>query len=165
MHRPSEKVNLCVSAKRASQLVSKRADVVFDIPEGLEAHVFAPKITIDQILANLLVNAAEAIEAGTIGQGRIEISFRAADLEGSEAVEVLIRDNGEGIDPKALGEVFERGYSTRKTRSGGLGLHWCANTANAMGGRLYAESSGTGKGATLHLILPRSGQVHMESAA
>jgi signal transduction histidine kinase len=70
-------------------------------------------------------------------------------------VHLQVADNGVGIDPTQLTRIFERGFST-KTRASGLGLHWCAVTAMAMDGRLYAESAGIGQGACLHLLLPRA---------
>ncbi|MDH2375550.1 ATP-binding protein, partial [Cobetia sp. 3AK] len=51
---------------------------------------------------------------------------------------------------------FQRGFSTRKNRSGGLGLHWCATSMMAMGGALRLESEGWGKGARAVLTLQRA---------
>ena len=61
--------------------------------------------------------------------------------------------NGTGIAMEQMPHLFERGFST-KTRGSGIGLHWCANTVSAMGGRIYATSPGIGQGACLHLLLP-----------
>ena len=49
--------------------------------------------------------------------------------------------------------MFERGFSTRAMKSGGLGLHWCANAMLAMGGSLRLESDGGGLGARAVLTL------------
>jgi len=49
--------------------------------------------------------------------------------------------------------VFQRGFSTREHKSGGLGLHWCANSMTAMGGTLRLESEGRGMGAVAILTL------------
>src|SRR3712207_8674596 len=57
-------------------------------------------------------------------------------------------DNGEGVSPEILPKLFERDFSTRKEKKGGLGLHWCANSAAAMQGSLKVLSDGVGKGAT-----------------
>ncbi len=54
--------------------------------------------------------------------------------------------------------LFQRGFSTRKHKSGGLGLHWCANSMTAMQGSLRLESEGQGRGAVAILALAtRSG--------
>jgi sensor histidine kinase regulating citrate/malate metabolism len=70
-----------------------------------------------------------------------------------EAIEVLITDSGEGFDPEVGRELFQRGFSTRAHKSGGLGLHWCANSMVAMEGALRLESEGRGRGATAILTL------------
>lgn len=47
-----------------------------------------------------------------------------------------------------------RGFSTKPGHSSGLGLHWRANTVNAMGGALTLSSAGLGQGASATLTLP-----------
>jgi sensor histidine kinase regulating citrate/malate metabolism len=69
-------------------------------------------------------------------------------------VHLLIADNGEGFDESRKAQLFRRGYSTREHKRGGLGLHWCANSVSAMGGRIALDSKGPGSGATAHLHLP-----------
>ena len=75
-------------------------------------------------------------------------------LDGHAAVHLVVSDNGTGIAPEAVGSLFRRGFSTKKGKTGGLGLHWCANSVNAMNGRIHAESAGIGSGASFHLVLP-----------
>lgn len=110
------------------------------------------RIILRQILANLLVNALEALQSKS-GEKEIRVELRAFDGD-SGNLELLVSDNGEGIVVENLKSIFQRGYSTRKHRKGGLGLHWCANAAKAMGGSLRAESDGPGTGATLVIRLP-----------
>jgi two-component system, NtrC family, sensor kinase len=50
--------------------------------------------------------------------------------------------------------LFGRGFSTKKGKTGGIGLHWSANSVAAMGGRMSAESDGPGRGACFHVVLP-----------
>ena len=57
-----------------------------------------------------------------------------------------------------LAHAFERGFSTRKDKSGGMGLHWSSNTKRAMSGELVLESQGRGHGATVRLRLPLAPQ-------
>jgi len=65
-----------------------------------------------------------------------------------------------GIAPEHLKDMFRRGFTTKKGGSRGTGLHWCANSVAAMGGRMHADSEGLGRGATMHLLLPEfHGQV------
>jgi signal transduction histidine kinase len=148
-----EPVPLAASVAEVAPLVEKRPGITLtiDLPFGVEP--LGHRLTLDQILANLLLNAAEAIEAGE-GRGTISITARELSRGNGSALDITVRDDGQGIAPEALEMIFEKGFSTRRERSSGLGLHWCANAANAMGGRLYAESAGLGRGATLHLVLP-----------
>lgn len=112
-----------------------------------------PRVTIQQVVGNVILNAAESILSQRAGGGRITV--RGSREAGGEraTVHLSFEDNGAGIAPPDLARIFERRFST-KQRGSGLGLHWSANAVVALGGRLYAESRGTGHGATLHLLLP-----------
>ena len=68
-------------------------------------------------------------------------------------VEIAIRDTGEGFDAADAPNLFQRGFSTRAHKSGGLGLHWCANSMTAMEGSLSLDSQGKGLGAVARLML------------
>jgi len=64
--------------------------------------------------------------------------------------------------------VFERGFSTKSSATNsGIGLHWCANALNALGGSLRVESPGTNRGATFHVFLSlvRPDDQRLEQAA
>lgn len=111
----------------------------------------ANRVILSQVVGNLLTNAAEAIAARREAGGAITVSI----VEHGASVELTVRDNGEGFDPAHAAALFERGFSSRSHKSGGLGLHWCANAVAAMGGTLRLESSGPGTGACAVLTLPR----------
>ena len=78
---------------------------------------------------------------------------------------IKIKDDGEGIPTDMLQKIFERGFSKRKEESGGLGLHWCANTLIAMGGKITIDSDGAGKGATVQIDLKPAIDQDQEEAA
>jgi signal transduction histidine kinase len=111
--------------------------------------VRAHRVILSQVIGNLFSNAAESIAASGTSGGTIRVSI----AERAGQVEVAIRDNGEGFDPADTPALFQRGFSTRKNRSGGLGLHWCATSMMAMGGALRLESEGRGRGARAVLTL------------
>lgn len=125
--------------------------------------VLANHIHLTQIVTNVLVNAAEAMQAGEIRDW--EINVGCAEDPATGMVEVSICDNGEGADADALAHAFERGFSTRKNKSSGMGLHWSSNTMRAMGGELMLESQGPGQGATVRLRLPLARQTETALAA
>ncbi len=107
------------------------------------------RVILSQVIGNLLANAGEAIVARGGEGGSITVSI--VDVGGR--VELTIRDNGEGFDAGLEPKFFQRGFSTREHKSGGLGLHWCANSMLAMGGALRLESDGRGTGARAVLVL------------
>ncbi|PTD22066.1 ATP-binding protein [Sphingomonas fennica] len=123
--------------------------IAFQCPDAA-CPVLASPLLLSQVIGNLLANAIEAIEARGAGggPGRIAVTIeRIAGAEG-DRIALGITDNGEGFDPARGERLFHRGFSTRAHKSGGLGLHWCANAVNAMQGSLTLESDGPGRGAT-----------------
>lgn len=131
--------------------------VTVEVDSGLAQvpRVRAARVALQQVISNLLINAAEAVrESGQKADtGRIRIRAVPEHAGTVGQVHLCIDDNGIGIATDNLVRLFERGFST-KARGSGMGLHWSANTVLALGGRLYAESAGPGRGASLHLLLP-----------
>ena len=82
------------------------------------------------------------------------IDVEAGLEEDAGFIRLTVRDTGAGVDPVHLPRLFERGFSTKRGRTGGLGLHWCANSVAAMAGRIHAESAGRATGAAFHIVLP-----------
>ncbi|MCU6454957.1 sensor histidine kinase [Sphingomonas sp. A2-49] len=124
------------------------ASIAFGFPAEAPL-VLANRVILSQVIGNLLGNAAEAIVASGRDGGSIGVTIDAA----GDVVRVRIRDDGEGFDPAAGATMFQRGFSTRGHKSGGLGLHWCANAMTAMDGSLRLESEGRGRGAVAILTL------------
>ena len=114
--------------------------------------VLANQIHLQQILTNVLINAAEAMKAG--GAAEWTLNVTCAQDPATGMAEIAIHDNGEGAAPEVLAHAFGRGFSTRKNKSSGMGLHWSSNTMRAMGGELTLDCRGPGHGATVRLTLP-----------
>ncbi len=132
------------------------ASIAFGFPAGPNL-VMANRLILSQVIGNLFANAAESIVARGTGSGSIVTAIEQVDGR----VTIEIRDDGEGITPEVAATLFHRGFSTRAHKSGGLGLHWCANSVNAMQGSLRLESEGPGQGAVaiLTLLAPDAGVV------
>jgi signal transduction histidine kinase len=124
------------------------ASIAFSFP-GVPHPALANRVILSQVIGNLLGNAAEAIAASGTDSGQIDVTIRNTDA----SVEIAIRDSGEGFDGDVGMTLFQRGFSTREHKSGGLGLHWCANSMTAMEGALRLESEGKGRGAVAVLTL------------
>lgn len=115
--------------------------------------VFCKGNEINQVILNLLVNAAQAISELPEGRddGRITIRSWADDGQ----VHCAIADNGIGIPGEHLGRVFDPFFTTKPTGQGaGLGLSISYDIiVNRHGGRLAVESS-PGQGAEFSFSLP-----------
>ena len=141
-------VSETVARNAAIARYSDAASIAFSFPA--DRHwALASRVILSQVVGNLLGNAAEAIAATGRGSGSIAVSV----AEAAGLVEIRIRDDGEGFAPDMGATLFQRGFSTRAHKSGGLGLHWCANSMIAMGGTLRLESEGQGRGAVAVLTL------------
>lgn len=119
------------------------------------------RVILSQVIGNLFANAAEAIGARGMGGGSIGVTI---DEEKEQTI-IAIRDDGEGFAIDRAPILFQRGFSTRKHKSGGLGLHWCANSMTAMQGSLRLESEGEGRGAVAVLTLATAIPERRELAA
>jgi signal transduction histidine kinase len=110
------------------------------------------KIQIQQVLVNLIVNAADAMEDVPRADRTITISTaREGDFG-----EVSVSDVGPGIDPDQLKELFNPFFST-KPHGMGMGLSIARSIVEAHNGRIGAENK-IGGGAAFRLRLPLSGQ-------
>lgn len=137
-----------VARNAAIARYSDTASIAFSFPAEPH-HALANRVILSQVIGNLLGNAAEAIAASGRDSGCIGVTIH----EEGDAVSVRIHDDGEGFDAATGATLFQRGFSTREHKSGGLGLHWCANAMNAMEGSLRLDSEGRGRGAVATLTL------------
>jgi PAS domain S-box-containing protein len=108
---------------------------------------------LSQSISNVLSNAAKFTEPG----GRIEIGILPAGAD----VIVRVRDNGIGMTPEMLHQVFElfmQGDRSLDRAQGGLGLGLALvkRLVELHGGRVEARSDGQGQGSELDIHLPRS---------
>lgn len=127
-------------------------DVETEIDADQGAIVAGNRVLLSQVLENLVMNAIESLRAGAGAGGAIRFAAKVDEAGGT--CRITVSDDGLGFDQEVAPRLFERGFSTRASKSGGLGLHWCANTVKAMNGSLTLESEGMGKGAHAQLTLP-----------
>ncbi|MCP3735390.1 ATP-binding protein [Sphingomonas sp. RP10(2022)] len=149
-----------VARNAAIARYSDAASIAFSFPAEPQ-FALANRVILSQVIGNLLGNAAEAIAASGRDSGSIGVAIQPED----DRIVVRIRDDGEGFDAATGATLFQRGFSTREHKSGGLGLHWCANAMNAMDGSLRLDSEGRGKGAVAILTLKAAEAVEVAQAA
>lgn len=110
---------------------------------------------LNQVLLNLIVNAAHAIEEKGIdnGPGKIKISTQAVD----GGVECSIQDSGAGIKPEIKDKIFDLFFTTKAPGRGtGQGLALVHSiVTQSHGGRIVVEST-VGHGTTFSFWLPTS---------
>ena len=131
-----------------NQLTLNRVAVSFDLAPELPP-VPADPNQMQQVLVNLLLNAADAIgEAG----GAIRVSTRRGGRE-RPAVELVVEDDGRGIPPEAMAHLFEPFFTTKGTRGTGLGLAITWGIVQAHGGTIEVHSE-VGRGSRFTVLLP-----------
>jgi two-component system CheB/CheR fusion protein len=139
------------AVETARPLIDERAHaVVLSLP-GDEVQVEGDSTRLEQVVANLLTNAAKYTNPG----GQLTLM---ATLEGAEAV-VRVRDNGIGIAPEMLSRVFnlfaQADRALDRAQGGlGIGLTVVKRLVELHGGRVEAHSEGLGRGAEFVVRLP-----------
>ncbi|HOX15424.1 MAG TPA: PAS domain S-box protein [Smithellaceae bacterium] len=109
---------------------------------------------IEQVIANLLINAHQAIPAGQKGLIRIRCRY----IERLKAVVVHIEDNGKGIERKIMDQIFDPFFTTKRELDGtGLGLSISYGLIKEHHG-LISVLSRPGKGSCFSIYLPVDGQ-------
>ncbi len=117
---------------------------------GQAPQVLAAGRRLEQVLVNLLTNAAHALpDAGDAGEVQVSVGTTA---EGEAFAEV--RDNGSGMAPEVRSRVFEPFFTTKPVGAGtGLGLSICHGIVASFGGRIEVESA-PGSGSAFRVVLP-----------
>ena len=150
---PSEVADLVDRARNTFLSGGGRHPVLLDLPPDLPP-VMADRRRIVQVLNNLLSNAAKySPETSPI---------RIAAVIDRVHVVVSISDEGRGVAPDQLPHLFRR-YAGGAARGGqrggaGLGLVICKGLVEAHGGRIQAESGGTGQGSRFTFTVPVADQ-------
>lgn len=117
-------------------------------PEPIRALVDA--IELEQVLHNLIRNAADALEStGTLAK-LIRIQTEAVNGQ----IQIVVGDNGPGIAPDALQKLFNPFFTT-KPEGMGLGLSLCATLVERVDGRIEAANI-PGSGARFTIFLPEA---------
>lgn len=154
----AEVVELNESAKEVIALSAselRRSGVVLktEFAEALPA-VTGDRIQLQQVILNLLLNAADAMVAV---EDRPRTLVVRTDHDGPDAVQLSVRDVGMGLDPETAAKVFDAFFTT-KPQGMGVGLSISRSIIESHAGRLWAEAN-DGPGATFGFRLPCGGLV------
>jgi C4-dicarboxylate-specific signal transduction histidine kinase len=124
-----------------------------------EPVVLGNSIQLEQVFINLLTNARDAVADSP------RKIIRILGSVGSEAVEVMFSDTGQGIPPEFERRIFDPFFTTKQVGKGtGLGLSITYGIIRDHGGTISVESS-VGEGATFLIRLPRAAAVREETSS
>ncbi len=112
--------------------------------------VMVDRVQIQQVVQNLVRNAVDALE-GSAQDAHIKVSVAHAN---GEAVQIVVEDNGPGLDDEVKERLFQP-FVTTKSSGMGVGLSVCRNIVEAHGGQIGGDDR-EGGGARFRVMLPVS---------
>jgi len=131
-----------------SDLIARRVSVSFNASQT-PSFVAGDSIQLQQLLLNLIMNAADAISSTAHDGGMLIL---AVDSTEDDNQHIAVSDTGPGIRADLMKNLFDPFFTT-KAHGLGLGLSISRSIAEAHGGTIWAENN-AGRGATFHIVLP-----------
>ena len=135
-----------VEGELARHLIAVRTDLSLRAGD-----VLGDRVQLQQVLVNLLLNAADAMDHVAPEQRQLILRTRASDAGGTIADVV---DSGVGLAPEEIDRIFDAFYSS-KEKGLGMGLSISRSIIDSHGGRLWMTPN-EGPGVTFHFMLPPS---------
>lgn len=133
----------------------KEVDIELDIGQDKALFVNGDMVFLEQVLVNLLANAADAVEemAQAAGKNRKCVQVLQRIEEGK--ITICVRDSGNGLSEQAQQHLFEPFFTSKSSGAGlGLGLSISQRIVEVMGGQISAHNLEQG-GAEFCVTLPR----------
>jgi signal transduction histidine kinase/ActR/RegA family two-component response regulator len=126
-----------------------------ELRDGIPEVVLGDVSRVRQILLNVLNNAVKFTEAGSV---TLTAASSPPREDGQIELHISVRDTGMGIPPDRIDRLFQSFSQTdasisRRYGGTGLGLAISKRLAEAMGGTMWAESEGAGRGSTFHVTI------------
>jgi len=111
--------------------------------------VVGERVPLQQVLLNLIMNAAEAMNSIVDRKRLLSLKTRVHE---TDSVLITVTDSGTGIDPTAMDSIFEAFFTT-KPEGMGMGLSICRSIVESHDGRLWVTPA-TPYGSVFHVQLP-----------
>ena len=146
-----EVVALSLSDLQRSR-VMVRTELAVDLP-----HVTGDRVQLQQVILNLLTNAADAMSDVDDRPRQVVIRTERDD----DRVRLTVQDAGSGFESQALDKLFDAFYTTKKGGMG-IGLSVSRSIIERHHGRLWAELN-AGPGATFSFAIPQTSEAALES--
>ncbi len=154
---PSEPMDLNEAARDVIALswsdlqrtrVILRSELADDLPL-----VMGDRVQLQQVILNLLLNAADAMSGV---EARPRLATISTEREGDDQVRLTVQDAGVGLDPEATSRLFDAFFTTKRDGMG-IGLSISRTIIDNHGGRLWAEPN-EGPGARFSFSVPRAAE-------
>jgi PAS domain S-box-containing protein len=121
-------------------------------------------ILIEQVLVNLLKNAAESIDHAKrpVARRSVELRVIPKQVDEQPVVEFSVLDSGQGLAPEVMDRLYEAFFST-KAEGMGIGLNLCRTIVESHQGRMQAENIYNGTevaGCRFSFWIPLSGAIN-----
>lgn len=139
------------SAGMLERLAGPGVRLRMELDPGLD-RVQVDPTQVERVVANLVVNARDAMQGG----GDVVIRTRKVSRPDGDWVELVVADTGMGMSPEVRARLFEPFFSTKgEGRGTGLGLPTVYGIVHQSGGRMEVESE-PGEGTLMRVLLPRA---------
>ena len=124
-------------------------NVTLECSCSTESKVYGDRNLLQRILVNLGENALKHV---SVKGGCVRLTVE----ESEDRITFMVRDDGRGIPPEALGRIFDKfgQVDSNQKNSYGLGLTFCRMAVEAHGGEIEVESE-LGKGSCFHFSIPK----------
>jgi signal transduction histidine kinase len=136
-------------------LISLQVNLIDRLPE-----ILGERVTLQQVILNLIMNAIEAMAEESNSQRVLSIS---SEVHGANHVALKLQDSGTGIDPIDIERIFDAFFTT-KPNGMGMGLAICRSIVEAHSGRLWV-SAAIPHGTIFHVVLPTADTVGTHEGA
>jgi signal transduction histidine kinase len=133
-----------VHGELQSQHISLQTELRAEVPQ-----VVADRVQLQQVLLNLIMNAAEAMAPLNDGARVLRVTSERHNPAG---VLISVQDSGPGIDPEIADKIFDAFFTTKSTGMG-MGLSICRSIVESHGGRL-SVSAAQPHGSVFQVALP-----------
>ena len=131
-------------SKLRKHQISVQAELISGLPP-----VLADRVQLQQVVANLVANAIEAMDTVTDRARTLRVKSVIGEPDG---VLIMVEDSGPGIDPENADRIFHPFFTT-KSEGTGMGLSICRSIIEAHNGRLSLRSA-SNRGSVFEILLP-----------
>jgi len=145
--KPLDLNDVVADVCRLLEADAARRGAAFELDLDPTARVHGDRVQLQLVLANLVLNAIDAMEHVPVARRRVQLQTRIVEAR----AEVRVSDAGPGISKEKLPHLFESFFTT-KPNGVGLGLSIARTIVTAHGGRIYAVNQA--EGATFTVDLP-----------